>query len=266
MSIISICAKKGGNGKTTTSINFAVALVAMKKKVLLIDMDSQCNLSSGIGVYDPYLVSIYSVLMDQCQISQTIQNKGNLDVIQAELDLNELENSFVINTDRLLRLKSAISTIKDNYDYIIIDTPPAVGFLTQSALIASDEMIIVSQADKFSLDGLYQLDKEIQKLKSKYNSNLKINGILITRFVPRTNMRQMIREEMSKIADTLKTKIYRTSIRENISIPESQVLKMSIYKHSRRSKGAIDYYAFSKEYLQDKGEKTSDLMFLNSEI
>ena len=266
MTVISICAKKGGNGKTTTAINFAIGLSAMKKKVLLIDMDSQCNLSSGIGVYNPDLVSIYSVLMQQCEISQTIQNKGNLDVIQAELELNELETSFSDNTNRLMNLKNAVSTIKDNYDYIIIDTPPAIGFLTQSALITSDEVIIVSQADKFSLDGLYQLDREIQKLKSKYNPNLKIDGILITRFVPRTSMRQMIREEMSKIAETLNTKIYRTSIRENVSVPESQVRKMSIYKHSRRSKGAIDYYAFTKEYLKDKDEKVSDLLFLNSEI
>ena len=266
MSVISICAKKGGNGKTTTAINFAIGLSAMKKRVLLIDMDSQCNLSSGIGVYNPDLVSIYSVLMEQCQISQAIQNKGNLDVIQSELELNELELSFSNNINRLTRLKTEISKIKDSYDYIIIDTPPAIGFSTQSALIASDEVIIVSQADKFSLDGLYQLDKEIQKLKSKYNPNLAINGILITRFVPRTSMRQIIREEMSKVAETLNTKIYRTSIRENVSVPESQVRKMSIYKHSRRSKGAIDYYAFAKEYLKDKGEKTSDLLFLNSEI
>ena len=266
MAVISICAKKGGNGKTTTAINFAIGLSAIKKKVLLIDMDSQCNLSSGIGVYDPNLVSIYSVLMKQCNVEQAIQNKGKLDVIQSEVDLNDVEIEIGNKPNKLMRLKEAINKVKDKYDYVIIDTPPSIEFLTQSALIASDEVIIVSQADKFSLDGLYQLDREIQKLKNKYNPELKIDGILITRYVSRTSVKRMIKEEMAKVATRMNTKVYETNIRENVSISESQVLKMSVYKHNRRSNGSKDYYEFVKEYLKKKGEKVSDLLFLNSEI
>ena len=266
MAIVSICAKKGGNGKTTTAINFAIGLATMQKRVLLIDMDSQCNLSSGIGVYNPDLVSLESVLLGQCQVSQAIQRKKNLDIIQSELTRNELESTFKDDPDKLKRLRAALETIKDEYEYIIIDTPPAIGFLTQSALIASDEVIIVSQADKFSLDGLYQLDKEINQLKNKYNPKLRTSGILITRYVPQTSMRRMIREELVQIAKKLNTKIYETSIRETVAIPESQVRKMSVYKHRRNSNGAQDYCSFVKEYLRDNGEKVSDLLFLKTDI
>ena len=254
MSVITICAKKGGTGKTTTAINFAAGLAALKKRVLVIDMDSQCNLSAGLGIYNPDLVSIKHVLTSKCQLSQAVQSNGNLDIVQSSLNLHEIESLLSAN---LNLLDNAIKTLNIDYDFIIIDTPPAIGSLTQSSLAASDDVIIVSQADKFSLDGLYQLDSELKNIKNRLNLKLSIDGILITRFSPRASMRCMIRDVMIQAAKSLGTKVYNTSIRENVALPESQVRKMSIFKHNRRSNGAADYFSFIKEFLNEHDETVS---------
>ena len=253
--IISICAKKGGTGKTTTAIQLSAGLLALGKRILLIDMDSQCNLTSAVKAYNPDLVSIYDVIQNNCTVAEAVQTiVPNFDVIQSELKLDNINLEFVNNSKLLTNLKSSLQSVKSHYDFIIIDTPPAISIANQAAMIASDEIIIVVQPDQFNLDGLYQINSAIENIKNQYNPNLLIAGILVTRYVERTTLRKEIRKEFERVADNIGTKVYQSFIRDNVSIPESQVLKMSIFKYKKKSNGAVDYFKFLVEFMHDNNE------------
>ena len=253
--IISICAKKGGTGKTTTAIQLAAGLLALGKRILLVDVDSQCNLTSAVKSYNPDLVSIYDVIWNKCTIADAIQNiVPNLNVIQSELKLDDINLEFAKNPALLTNLKSTLESVKSSYDFIIIDTPPAISITNQAAMIASDEIIIVVQPDQFNLDGLYQMSTAISEIRDRYNSELRIAGILVNRYVERTTLRREIRKEFERIAANLGTKVYKSFIRDNVAIPESQVLKMSIFKYKKKSNGSIDYFKFLIEFMEDNGE------------
>ena len=177
--VISICAKKGGTGKTTTAIQLASGLLALGKRILLIDMDSQCNLTSAVRAYNSDLVSVYDILWQKCTVAEAVQSiVPNFDVIQSELKLDDINFEFATKPELLTNLKSALDSVKSSYDFIIIDTPPAISIANQAAMIASDEIIIVVQPDQFNLDGLYQMNSAINNIKNKYNPNLSIAGIL----------------------------------------------------------------------------------------
>ena len=253
--VISICAKKGGTGKTTTAIQLAAGLLALGKRILLIDMDSQCNLTSAVKAYNSELVSIYDILWQKCTVADAIQSiVPNFDVIQSELKLDNINFEFANNPELLTNLKSALDSVRTKYDFIIIDTPPAINITTQAAMIASDEIIIVVQADQFNLDGLYQMQSAITNIREKYNAELSIAGILVNCYVQRTTLRREIRKEFERIANSFGTKVYQSFIRDNVSIPESQVLKMSIFKYKKNSNGAVDYFKFLIEFLKDNDE------------
>ena len=252
--IISVCAKNGGTGKTTTAIQLGAGLSIFNKKILLIDMSSQCNMTSALGAYNPDLVSIYDVISQKCGAEDAIQTVGrSLQIIQSELKVDNVNFEFT-DSKNLLNLKNALAKVEAKYDFVIIDTPPAISKVTQTAMIASDEIILAVQPGQFSLDGLYQMDSVIKEIRNEYNPTLKIAGILVNRFVQRTTLRKEIRKEFEKIAENIGTKVYKTSIRENISIPESQVLKMSVFKYNKRSIGAADYFKFLIEFANDNGE------------
>lgn len=255
MSIVTIAAKKGGNGKTTTSIHLAAGLSAYKKKVLLVDVDSQCNLSTSVGAYDTSLVTIHDVLNGDCGMADAIQSIGSMDVVQSALDIDEIEKAdWTTSGSVATRLKSALESVRAQYDYIIIDTPPAIRALTRAALAASDQVILVTQSDQFSLDSIYQMRKVVRDIRDGGNSRLEMSGILITRYSGRSNARKVFREEIADLAEKLGTKVYGTPIRENIAIVESQVVQKSVYKYKRKCNAAADYIAFVREFLSDHGD------------
>ena len=173
--IITIANQKGGVGKTTTVVNLATALASIDKKVLVIDMDPQYNSSMSIGVYNPKL-SIYRVFSNEVKINQAIQKSQipNLDVISACEDLAAAEYELADDENRNYLLKGHINSVINDYDYIFIDTPPTLGLLTISSLVASDEILIPVQCEFFALEGLSKLIKTIDAVKTNLNSNLKL--------------------------------------------------------------------------------------------
>ena len=179
--IITIANQKGGVGKTTTVVNLATALASIDKKVLIIDMDPQYNSSMSFNAYDSKL-SIYRVFSNEVNIRDAIQKSQipHLDVISACEDLAAAEYELADDDDRNLLLKNYISEIKDNYEYIFIDTPPTLGLLTISSLTASDEVLIPVQCEFFALEGLTQLMKTIDRIKVNLNPKLEIQGILLS--------------------------------------------------------------------------------------
>ncbi len=258
--IISICAKKGGPGKSTTAFELAAGLLLLQKRVLTIDLDSQCNFTTMCDSFDTELASIHEVLLKKCSIRDAIQSSIKedkykntnyvLDTVQSSLDLDNVNVAILNEPDRLFRLKQALEEVKNDYDYIIIDTPPAFETLTQSALCASDKLILVAQASQFDIDALYQFGGGYNQIKNYYNPNLSILGILLTRFSERSNFRKEVKENMIQVAEQLNTSLFTTHIRENVKIPESQAQHSSIWKYDKTSNGAKDYYSFLKEVIE----------------
>lgn len=267
MPIISVCAKKGGPGKSTTAFELAAGLLILKKRVLTIDLDSQCNFTSMCNSFDPELASIHEVLLKKCSIRDAIQSRNGLDTVQSSLDLDNVNISILNEPDRLFRLKEALQEVKDDYDYVIIDTPPAFETLTQTALCASDKLILVAQASQFDIDALYQFAGGYNQIKSYYNPSLEILGILLTRFSERSNFRREVKENMSQVAEQFNTSLFTTHIRENVKIPESQAQHVSIWKFDKNSKtnGAKDYTSFLKEVIERLNDNVEFPDFLKSQ-
>ena len=194
--IITIANQKGGVGKTTTVVNLATALASIDKKVLVIDMDPQYNSSMSFNAYDANK-SIYKVFSNDVEINNAIQPSliPNLNVISACEDLAAAEYELADDGNRNFLLKKYIGNIKENYDYIFIDTPPTLGLLTISSLTASDEVLIPVQCEFFALEGLSKLIKTIDIVKSNLNPVLKLNGIILTMYDKRNSLSSLIENE-----------------------------------------------------------------------
>ena len=263
--VISVCAKKGGPGKSTTAFELAAGLLLLKKRVLTIDLDSQCNFTTMCNSFDTELASIHEVLLKKCSIKDAIQSSLKdeykntdyvLDTVQSSLDLDNVNVAILNEPDRLFRLRESLQEVKNDYDYIIIDTPPAFETLTQMSLCASDKLILVAQASQFDIDALYQFSGGYNQIKNYYNPNLEILGILLTRFSERSNFRREVKENMSQVAEQLGTSLFTTHIRENVKIPESQARHFSIWRHDKNSNGAKDYTSFLAEVLARLNDNT----------
>lgn len=248
--VISITNQKGGVGKTTTSINLAACLARAEKQILLLDMDPQANASSGVGLdKSKNKYSIYHALINEVKINDIIKETeysnlfllpSNVDLIGAELELMKEEN-------REFKLKEALSSIREDYDYIIIDCPPSLGLLTLNALCASDSVIIPLQAEYFALEGLSQLVQTLELVEDGLNKSLHIEGILITMCDIRTNLAKQVIDEVSNYFGN---KIYKTIIPRNIKLAESPSFGQPIVYYDIRSIGAEKYLEFSGEVLK----------------
>lgn len=245
--IISIINQKGGVGKSTTSQALAAGLSLKGYKVLLIDMDCQGNLSFSVGA-DKQGVSVLEILKREASAEDSIQHIGALDIIPASISLAGADMQLT-EMGKEYRLKEAIEPIKKMYDYIIIDTPPALGILTINALTASDGMIIPAQADIYSIDAIGQLYSTIRAVQQYTNKSLSITGILLTRFSDRTILSRDLASMIKSTADQLGTRLFKSTIREAISIKEAQASKVDIFAYAPKSKVAADYMEFVKEFL-----------------
>lgn len=247
MTTITIINKKGGVAKTTTALALSAKLRENGYRVLNIDLDSQCNMTMAMGgsIESKHILG---VLMQQIDIKDTIQHTALGYLSPASLSLSGADG-VLTETGKEYRLREAMEEIADEYDYTIIDTPPSLGVLSINAMTASDWLVIPAQADMFSRDGLLQLHRAIINDRKYCNHNLKVAGILLTRYNNRNVLSKNLKVVFQDIAEQMETHVFKATIRENVAIKEAQVMHRSIYDYAPNSNGAADYSAFVEELL-----------------
>ncbi len=246
---ISVCNQKGGTGKTTTAVNLSAALAALGKNVLLVDVDPQGNATSGVGINKNALQrSVYDVLMGQVPVDQVLvkTNISGLNIVPCNINLTGAEVELVGALSRETKLRKALSVVKDQYDFIFIDSPPSLGLLTLNAFVASDSVLIPIQCEFYALEGVSQLLNTINLIKDGLNSSLDIEGVLLTMADFRTNLTN---EVINEIKGFFKDKVYSTIIPRNVKLSEAPSFGKPIHLYDRNSIGAKKYEEFAKEFL-----------------
>jgi chromosome partitioning protein len=252
--ILAITNQKGGVGKTTTSVNLAASLVAVKQRVLLIDLDPQGNATMGSGVDKSVLAaSVYDVLLGSKSIGEarkTIE-QGGYDILPANRDLAGAEIELVDMPNREMRLRDAINAVISEYDYVLIDCPPALNLLTLNGLCAAKTVMIPMQCEYYALEGLSDLVNTIRKVRANLNPDLEIEGLLRTMFDPRNALAQQV---SAQLENHFGDKVYRTVIPRNIRLAEAPSFGVPALFHDRLSKGTQAYLALAGEMLNIKME------------
>lgn len=246
--IIALTNQKGGVGKTTTSSALVSGLTFHKKKVLGVDLDPQGNLGFSLGLEIEESLTIYEVFKGQCSVEKAIQHTDFGDIISSNILLSSAELEFN-RPGREYLLKNALSSVQDDYDYIIIDTPPALNILTVNAYVVSNSLIIPMVPEILSLLGVSQLKETIDTVKKFYNPNLKVLGILLTKYNKRINLAREVEEMAGSIANQLDTIVFNTKVRSSVSVAEAPAHGESILQYSPKSNPAIDYGEFVEEIL-----------------
>ncbi len=252
--VIAIANQKGGVGKTTTSVNLSAMLAKKGKKVLLIDADPQGNATSGLGVNKDLEISLYDVLVNEEEIEKGIvkTNSKNLFVCPSNINLAGAEVELVSMISREQRLRDQLDNIKDQYEYILIDCPPSLGLITLNSLTASDSVLIPVQCEYFALEGLGQLMNTINLVKKHLNTELKIEGAVLTMYDIRTNLANQVVKEVKKY---FQDRVYKTVIPRNVKLSEAPSYGMPITLYDARSKGAKAYEKLAKEFLKKNEEE-----------
>lgn len=243
--------QKGGVGKTTTTVNLAAYLATFGKKVLLIDIDPQSNASVGLGVDRSQIERcLYDILIENAPVTEVIikSSIANLDVLPSTPRLAGAEVELVAVEARENKLKLAIATVKNNYDLVVIDCPPSLSLLTVNALTAADEVIIPIQCEYYALEGISQLTHSLELVRESLNPALKIRGIVLTMFDPRTLLSSQVAEEARKYFGS---KVFKTVIPRNIRLAEAPSFGQPIIFYDPGSKGAEAYENLCREVLDD---------------
>ena len=246
---IAICNQKGGTGKTTTAVNLAHALSNIGKKILLIDLDPQGNATSGVGINKNTIEkSIYDVLLNKMSIQDVIikDQYSSLDIVPCNINLTGAEIELVGVLSRETRLRKAVQSVSEQYDYIFIDSPPSLGLLTLNALVASNAIIIPIQCEFYALEGVSQLLQTINLIRDGLNPALQVEGVLLTMADFRTNLTTEVITEIKKF---FKEKVYETIIPRNVKLSEAPSFGKPIILYDSASIGAKKYREFAQEFL-----------------
>ncbi|MBU0952388.1 MAG: AAA family ATPase [Elusimicrobia bacterium] len=247
--IISVCNQKGGVGKTTTTINLAGSVAHLTKSVLLIDLDPQSNATSGLG-FDKESVEkgVYNIIIDDVPPEESIVRTSVefLDILPSNINLIGAEVELVNLPDRETKLKKALQSIKDSYDYIFIDCPPSLGLLTVNALTASESVLIPIQCEYYAMEGLTQLMKTIHLIRQSLNPHLELEGVLLTMFDGRMNLSNQVVKEVRKFFGN---EVYKSVIPRNVRLAEAPSYGKPVFQYDSSSRGTEAYLNLAKEFL-----------------
>ena len=252
---IAIVNQKGGVGKTTTAVNLAAALGLQKQKVLMVDIDPQGNCTSGFGIEKQNLeVSSYDILIDQEPAKNAILTTKfrNVDLLPASMDLAGAELELVEIPERQTRLKKALATVKEDYDYILLDCPPSLGLITLNALTASDTFLVPIQCEYYALEGLSQLLNTVKTIKRLYNPSIDLEGVVLTMFDNRLNLTQQVVAEVKKY---FPNKVFETAIPRNVRLSEAPSFGMPVLYYDRGSRGSMAYIALARDLIKKNAKR-----------
>ncbi len=250
--IIAIANQKGGVGKTTSAINLSACLAEEGQRVLLIDLDPQGNATSGLGVdKDEVERSVYDLILSECEITDSIVNTEieRLSIIPSSVHLAGAEIELLDVEGKEYVLRNSVNTIRDDYDFILIDCPPSLNMLTINAMTTADTILVPIQCEYYALEGLSQLIHTINLVQERLNEDLVIEGVVFTMYDGRTNLSQQVVEN---VRENLKTKIYETVIPRNIRLAEAPSYGLPIELFDANSSGAKSYRSLAKEIMERK--------------
>jgi chromosome partitioning protein len=248
--VICVANQKGGVGKTTTCVNLAASLAATQRRVLLIDLDPQSNATMGCGIDKNALeYSVCDVLLDDMPVADVLKPapEGSFTVLPSNQELTSAEVELVQKPDREFRLRKALEPIANQFDYILIDCPPALNMLTLNALVAAQSVLIPMQCEYYALEGLSALVSTIDQIKAAVNPDLEIEGILRTMFDPRNNLAN---EVSSQLIQVFGDKVFRTIVPRNVRLAEAPSFGKPVLQHDKDSRGALAYLALAGEMLR----------------
>ncbi len=256
--VIAIANQKGGVGKTTTCVNLAASIAAMKRRVLVVDMDPQGNATTGLGLEKHgQAITLTDVLLGYAGAEDILEElaSGNLDVLPGSPEVTVAEIELMSQEQREYRLRDVLNGMREQYDYILIDCPPSLNMLTVNALVAADGIIIPMQCEYYALEGLSALVGTIERITQTANPNLQVMGLVRTMYDPRSNLARDVSEQINAF---FKGKVYQTAIPRNIRLAEAPSHGLSAIEYDRGSRGALAYLALAAEILRKDGHKLAE--------